>query len=139
MENMFKTILRRAKEIKKTFLVNNVTMELKPVKTKQIINFTNVLAEVDTAKLAQAKGVDNFIGSLAGDLLNKFMNEVVFPDQNKDIDWGEIEFNLIYEIIDSFLALNPRLKTVSGILFKNFASLGEKILPLLQGSPVATD
>ena len=47
MENMFKKILRRAKEIKKTFLVNNVTLELKPVKTKQIINFADIGTFID--------------------------------------------------------------------------------------------
>ena len=75
----------------------------------------------DLMEIDKAQNYTDLIQIIVSKHLNKFMNEIIFYNQNtENIDWLKASFNTTVQIIEDFLALNPQLKKGLGILFEKY-------------------
>lgn len=108
---------------KKEFKIDGVTFTIKPLTVAQFRKFSALLGKIAEKEMT---GWGSLLDNLVGDGLESFMTEIVFPGQSADkIKWDDVDFNIAYEVIESFLSLNPKLKVLSIKLFSIFAPMME--------------
>ncbi len=95
-------------EIKTKYEINGKTLEFGRIKMRRFLDLTSALGKLD---LGGKVDVSQVIPKIMETYLPEFM-EIVFSDQDlAGINWLDLEFELIHEILENFFVLNPRLKT----------------------------
>ena len=75
----------------------------------------------DLVEIDKAQNYTDLIQIIVSKHLSKFMNEIIFYNQNtENIDWLKASFNTTVQIIEDFLALNPQLKRGLRSLFEKY-------------------
>jgi len=92
-------------EIKTKFNIEGVVCEIKPLKMRQIIEISDLIGMMELKDIA---GFKDIVERLTKGSLSKLMT-IIFGERN--IDWMEVDYEIVDEIIESFFLLNPRLKT----------------------------
>ena len=107
--------------LKTEFKIDKVTFTVKPLTIAQFRKFMALIGKVSEKEMS---GWKDLLEILSGDGLKDFMIEIIFPGQGAEkVDWEMVEFDLVDEIIDSFLALNPRLKNRLKSFFSIFSPM----------------
>lgn len=115
------------KSFKTVFKINGITFTIKPLTIAQFRKFSALLGKIAEKEMT---GWGGLLEHLVGDGLEKFMVEIVFPGQSAEkIKWDDVDFNIAYEVIESFLSLNPKLKVLSTKLFSIFAPMMAAVNP----------
>lgn len=112
-----KTIKRGVMEIKTEFNIEGIICEIKPLKMRQIVEVSDLIG---TMELKEIKGFKDIVEKLTIGSLSKLMT-IIFGEKN--IDWLEVDYEIIDEVIENFFVLNPRLKTRLVKLLNFLASL----------------
>ncbi len=94
-------------------------LELKPVTISQIRVVTAAFMELEIDEATK-------LPELLDKLLNEKLDEVaeaIFPKSG--VKWGDVTYELVDEIVEDFLSLNPRLtnrlRSLSGSLVRDLA------------------
>ena len=94
-------------EIKTKFEIKGKSLEFGRIKMRRFLKLTGALGKLDFGGKVE---VSQIIPKIMETYLPEFM-EIVFSDQDlTGIDWFDLDFELIHEILENFFVLNPRLK-----------------------------
>jgi hypothetical protein len=92
----------------KTFEIQGHNLVIRELLIEQFETLTKLVEDIEIEKTSQLSGV---LGSLITKKLDKLMALIFFEQPEvKEINWKRVTYELMDEIIECFLALNPRLK-----------------------------
>lgn len=92
----------------KTYTIQGKKFHLEKVKIIQLEMFAEVIGEIDMDD--KAKGLSDIIKVIRKQGFANFMRVAFYPQSVEDIDWKEVDYEIIDEVIEDFFVLNPRLK-----------------------------
>ena len=95
---------------RKTYVILNRKFYLQKILVEQFVRLSELWGELEVSE-KDKPNLTTLIRKIADSHLDKFMSEIVFFDQDTSgIEWKNVEYDLVYEIVTDFFALNPRLK-----------------------------
>lgn len=110
----------------KKYTIGDMQFEQRPITIRQFRAVMEIIGEFEAAEI---KTYEDLLANLTGAALTDFMSRVIFPNQQAEtIDWEDVTFDLIDEVVADFFGLNPRLKKR---LNEFFGSLKPMILKAL--------
>ena len=116
----------------KTYTISGNRFEQRPITIRQFRAVMEIIGEFEAAEI---KNYEDLLANLTGAALTDFMSRVIFPNQKAEtIDWEDVPFDTIDEVMADFFDLNPRLKKR---LSEFFGSLKPMILQALTQAPAS--
>lgn len=106
-------------ENKNTYEINGQKFVLKPLVVKQLKMLTELFEDL---KIDPAESNVQIINKLITEHLTKIMGIIFYGQPWEKVDWQEVPYETIDEVVESFFVLNPRLKMRLTQLFALFTS-----------------
>jgi hypothetical protein len=100
-------------------------IEQRPLKIRQIRDFIKLVASLDLGedkKTLQDVKANEIIDLMLSDKVKEAAS-ILFGEKAKAINWDEVEYETIEEIVNDFLSLNPNLAKRLRSLFGFFDSM----------------
>lgn len=92
----------------KQYLICGVAFTQRPITIRQFRAVMEIIGEFESADI---KTYEDLLANLTGGALTDFMSRVIFPNQQAEtVDWEDVTYEVIDEVVSDFFGLNPRLK-----------------------------
>ena len=102
----------------KTYKIQAQVLKQGPLTLRQMRGFAALVSGLDADDISVGKLAEK----LASEKIVEFMT-VLFPEHAEKIDWEQVTYEQIDEVIEDFLSLNPRLIKRLRSLFASLASM----------------
>jgi hypothetical protein len=99
----------------KEYLIQGKKLKQQPLTLDQVIGFTDLIESYEVQK--ENTALSEILRWVVKHKMPEFA-KVIFPGQGADeIDWLNVPYEQVDEVVEDFLSLNPRLKKrLSGLL-----------------------
>jgi hypothetical protein len=106
-------------ENKNVYKIDGKTFELKPLVVKQLKMLTELFEDL---KIDPKDSNVEIINKIITEQLTRVMGIIFYGQPCDKVDWQEVPYEIIDEVVESFFVLNPRLKMRLTQLFALFTN-----------------
>ena len=106
-------------ENKNVYKINGQSLELKPLVVKQLKMLTELFEDL---KIDPKDSNVEIINKIITEQLTRVMGIIFYNQPCDKVDWQEVPYEIIDEVVESFFVLNPRLKMRLTQLFALFTN-----------------
>lgn len=105
----------------KKYKINGKEFTLKKLTWGQFTRFFSLIEKVDVNLESSPLTI---LGNAIRDNASGIFSEIIFPGQGAEkIDWNDVDYDIVDEVLEDFLHSNPRLRRRLSQLIGSFASM----------------
>jgi flagellar motor switch protein FliM len=126
----------KAQDAKKTYEIQGIKFQMGKLKIGHLKHVTKL---IDSIEVDTNSDLVNIIEAIIENSLPDFM-AIIFHGQPVDkVDWMEVDYDQVDEVVEDFFGSNPRLRRrLKSSILSLTSSLMSSMTPLLKNSPMTS-